>query len=74
MEPLFAAGRDASDLAKYRAASSLPTATAREIRDLLFTPPAKDTYKTLKETLICQELRWLRQLLRGEEPGDRKLS
>ncbi|CAN7945714.1 unnamed protein product, partial [Ixodes pacificus] len=55
--------------------SSLPPATACEIRDLLFAPPAEDAYKTLKETLIRRvtpsEPQRFQQLLRETELGDR---
>ncbi|KAG0424443.1 hypothetical protein HPB47_028380 [Ixodes persulcatus] len=55
--------------------NSLPNATACEIRDLLFAPPAEDAYKTLKETLIRRvtpsEPQRFQQLLSETELGDR---
>ncbi|KAM7306540.1 hypothetical protein ISCGN_010243 [Ixodes scapularis] len=53
VESQFAARRITADLTKYHhVVSSLPPATASEVRDLLFSPPAEDPYSTLKRTLI----------------------
>ncbi|KAG0431436.1 hypothetical protein HPB47_021784, partial [Ixodes persulcatus] len=53
VESRFAARRITAALTKYHhEVSSLPPATACEIRDLLFAPPAEDAYKTLKTTLL----------------------
>lgn len=55
--------------------SSLPPATASEVRDLLLAPPAENTYQTLKATLIrrltLSEPERLRQLLNDTILGDR---
>ncbi|KAG0426012.1 hypothetical protein HPB47_026831 [Ixodes persulcatus] len=76
VESQFAAPRITANLTKYHhVMSSLPPATECEIRDLLFTPPAEDAYKTLKETLIRRvtpsEPQKFQQLLRKTEFGDR---
>lgn len=76
VESQFAARRITADLTKYHhVVSSLPPATACEIRDLLFAPPAEDAYKTLKETLIRRvtpsEPQRFQQLLRETELADR---
>ncbi|KAG0427571.1 hypothetical protein HPB47_025383 [Ixodes persulcatus] len=75
VESQFAARRVTADLTKYHhVVSSLPTATACEIQDLLFAPPAEDAYKTLKETLIRRltpsEPQRFQKLLRETELGD----
>ncbi|KAG0425484.1 hypothetical protein HPB47_027355 [Ixodes persulcatus] len=57
VESQFAARRITSDLTRYHhLVSSLPPATACEIRDLLLAPPAEEAYKTPKETLIRRRL------------------
>lgn len=76
VESQFAARRITADLTKYHhVVSSLPPATASEIRDLLFSPPAEDAYSTLKRTLIRRvspsEPQRLQQLLREADLGDR---
>ncbi|CAN7997550.1 unnamed protein product, partial [Ixodes hexagonus] len=75
----FVARRITSDITKYHhVVSSLPPATACEIRDVLLAPPDEDAYKTLKQTLIRRvtpsETQRLQQLLREAELGDRKPS
>ncbi|XP_037572057.1 uncharacterized protein LOC119454126 [Dermacentor silvarum] len=76
MEAQFAARRITADLTRYHhIVSSLPPATASEVRDLRLAPPAENTYHTLKETLIRRltppEPERLRQLLNDTDLGDR---
>ncbi|KAH7933992.1 hypothetical protein HPB49_020182 [Dermacentor silvarum] len=74
MEAQFAARRITADLMRYHyIVSSLPPATASEVRDLPLAPPAENTYQTLKETLIRRltpsEPESLRQLLNHTDLG-----
>ncbi|CAN7941464.1 unnamed protein product, partial [Ixodes pacificus] len=76
VESQFAARRITSDLTRYHhVVSSLPPATACEIRDLLLAPPAEEACKTPKETLIRRvtpsEPQRLQRLLHEAELGDR---
>lgn len=76
VESQFAARRITADQPKYHhVVSSLPPATASEIRDLLLAPPAENAYNTLKQTLIRRvtpsEPQRLQQLLREADLGDR---
>ena len=56
--------------------ASLAPAYATEVRDLILTPPAMNSYDTLREQLIKQtaasEQRRLQQLFTTKELGDRK--
>ncbi|KAH7965581.1 hypothetical protein HPB49_008778 [Dermacentor silvarum] len=53
VEAQLATQRITADLTRYRhIVSGLPPATTNEARNLLLAPPAKNTYQTLKETLI----------------------
>ncbi|XP_071653218.1 uncharacterized protein [Temnothorax longispinosus] len=67
------------DTTRYAyALSQIDTRYAKEIKDIVTSPPAEHRYKTLKKTLIqrlstSQEQR-TRQLLEREELGDRKPS
>lgn len=71
--------RITADNAKYHhVVSSLPPATAGEVRDLLLAPPAENAYQKLKETIIRRvtpsEPERLQELLREAELGDRRPS
>ncbi|XP_067205350.1 uncharacterized protein [Linepithema humile] len=77
LEGQFLLGGIMQDATKYAyAISQIDTKHAREIKDVITSPPANGKYETVKNALIqrlsiSQEQR-IRQLLEREEMGDRK--
>ncbi|XP_064462421.1 uncharacterized protein LOC135373039 [Ornithodoros turicata] len=79
IEARFALRRITSPLTMYlNVVSALPPDVADQVDDLLASPPAENPYQQLKEAILscaeCTEQSRIRQLLSGEELGDRKPS
>jgi hypothetical protein len=79
MESQFTLGGITQDATKYAyVLSHIDTKYAKEIKDLITTPPANDKYESVKKALIqrlsISQEQQIRQILEHEEMGDRKPS
>ncbi|XP_064468344.1 uncharacterized protein LOC135379022 [Ornithodoros turicata] len=79
IEARFALRRITSPLTKYlNVVSALPPDIADQVHYLLAAPPPDNPYEQLKEAILtrteCSEQSRIRQLLSGEELGDRRPS
>ena len=79
MESQFTLGGITQDATKYAyVLSHIDTKYAKEIKDLITTPPVNNKYESIKKALIqrlsISQEQQIRQILEHEEMGDRKPS
>ncbi|KAM7313487.1 uncharacterized protein ISCGN_003349 [Ixodes scapularis] len=79
VEQEFARRNITAQMTKFReVVTSLSSAEAMEVRDIVISPPDQEPYEHLKRELIrrttASEQRRLQQLITAEELGDRKPS